>query len=210
MLLLWLFLFSCVNLVHHKVLFAGSVWRKEWMFEFFVCFCVKSFLRQNSECLRCSLDGFLQQKCCAFTLLSYLYPCPQCTVGCYWPLSYDFVFICVTSLSQHPRWSPLTSRPPRPLTRGGNTSGSTAGGMRTGRRWLQQPERRGHTSETHKQVTTRAGVGSQQPGFLCSNSALNMLLVLTDICTYDCLWNKGDVMWSVLFLFRCWVMDSLF
>lgn len=80
------------------------------------------------------------------------------------------VFICLTSPNQHPRWSPLTSPPPHPLTRGGSTSGSTAGATQTGSRWSQQLEWRGHSSESHKQVTTRSGVGPQQTGFLCSAS----------------------------------------
>ena len=62
------------------------------------------------------------------------------------------VFTRVSSPSRHPRWSPLTSLPPPPLPRGGNTSGSTAEETQKGSRWWLQPELCGRSSENHKQV----------------------------------------------------------
>lgn len=64
------------------------------------------------------------------------------------------VFDCISSPNQHPRWSPLTSLPPPPLTPGGNTSGSTAEEMQTDRRWWLQLEPCGRSSENHRQVTS--------------------------------------------------------
>lgn len=43
----------------------------------FVCFCFLNLVRGTSECLRCSPDGFQQQKHRSFTLLSHLYPPEQ-------------------------------------------------------------------------------------------------------------------------------------
>lgn len=61
---------------------------------------------------------------------------------------------CVNSLSRPPRWSPLTSLPPRPLIHGGNTSGSPVEETQTGSLWWLQLELCGHSSESHKQVTS--------------------------------------------------------
>lgn len=107
------------------------------------------------------------------------------------PCHMTLCFPASARLKPHPRWCPLTSPPPRPLTPGGNTSGSTAAGTRTGRRWWRRrrPERRGPTSGSLKQVTARSG------------ARFSPLQLLTD-AWMDCCFSRrrsrrGDVVLSL-------------
>lgn len=124
----------------------------------------------------------------------------QSREGCYWPQSHDFVFICmrhqpeptspVVSPHQSPPTSPHSWRKHKRQHSGGNADRqpavATAGAAWTQFREPQTGNLRasmGPPERAHSSLVSSL----QHPG-------LNISLVFTDICKYDYLENKGDVM----------------
>lgn len=165
MCLLWLFLSSCVNLVHHppKVLFPGSF--LEQTVHVWVSFLL-GFVRRNS-------DGFLQQTHYTFTLMSYLYPPPP----------HDCVYLPhqpeptspVVSPHQSPPTSPHSWRKHKRQHSGGNADRQQPAVAAAGAAWTQfrQPQ----TGNLHSQEWAHSILVCfvQLPG-------LNIWLVFTGIC----------------------------
>lgn len=114
---------------HNKTVVA-SLLHAEFVFLYCHIKILKDCLQIHSVLLKCLLNVFFLHVC------------------------FMSLCLCVTSLSQRPRWSPLTSLPPPPLTHGGNTNGSTVEETQRDRQWWLQPELCGHSLETHKQVTS--------------------------------------------------------